>query len=265
MSVSRQPVLFIGHGSPMNAIERNRWSEALRELGSTLVRPEAILVVSAHWFVPGSWVTAQPLPATIHDFGGFPPALHAMQYPAPGAPGLAAAIADASGGRIRTTLEWGLDHGSWSVLCHLFPSADVPVLQLSIDQHATLPTHVAIGTQLARLRDRGVLVLGSGNVVHNLGHAFRAWRAGDHETPDWAARFDQEVETALIGDDRAGSLITLARSADAAMAHPTPEHYLPLLYAAAASDPDDHVDFPVTGFDMASLSMRSVRFQRRAD
>ncbi|WP_313916201.1 4,5-DOPA dioxygenase extradiol [Tahibacter sp.] len=265
MPAPRQPVLFIGHGSPMNAIERNRWSEALRQLGSTLARPEAILVVSAHWFVPGSWVTAQPQPATIHDFGGFPPALYEMRYPAPGAPQLATAIADASEGRIRTTTGWGLDHGSWSVLCHLFPSADVPVLQLSIDQHATLETHAAIGAQLAPLRDQGVLVLGSGNVVHNLGHAFRAWRAGDRATPDWAARFDRAVETAVLGVDRAGGVIAAAQNADAAMAHPTPEHFLPLLYAAAASAPDDRVDFPVTGFDMGSLSMRSVRFQRGAD
>ncbi len=265
MSTSRQPVLFIGHGSPMNAIEQNIWSEALRELGSTLARPEAILVISAHWFVPGSWVTAQPLPVTIHDFGGFPPALHAMQYPAPGAPQLAAAIADASEGRVRTTTEWGLDHGSWSVLCHLFPPADVPVLQLSIDQHATLQVHAAIGAQLKRLRDQGVLVLGSGNVVHNLGHAFRAWRAGDRATPDWAARFDGAVETALLGSDRVGGVIAAAQSADATMAHPTPEHFLPLLYAVAASDPDDRVDFPVTGFDMGSLSMRSVRLQCGAD
>ncbi len=262
MSASRQPVLFIGHGSPMNAIERNPWSEALRELGSTLARPEAVLVVSAHWFVPGSWVTAQPLPETIHDFGGFPPALHAMRYPAPGAPQLAADIADASDGRIRTTTEWGLDHGSWSVLCHLFPNADVPVLQLSIDQRATLPAHAAIGAQLARLRDQGVLVIGSGNVVHNLGHAFRAWRAGDHATPDWAARFDVAVETALLSGDRTGGIIAAAQNTDAAKAHPTPEHFLPLLYVAAASDPADRVDFPVTGFDMGSLSMRSVRFQQ---
>lgn len=258
--MSRQPVLFIGHGSPMNAIERNRWSRALRDVGATLPRPAAVLVVSAHWFVPGSWVTAQAAPATIHDFSGFPPALQAFRYPAPGVPALAAAIAAASGGRVRETTQWGLDHGSWSVLCHLFPAADVPVLQLSIDAHASVQQHAALGALLAPLREQGVLILGSGNIVHNLGHAFRAWRAGDASTPDWAARFDTAVEAALLGGERVEGVIAAAHSADAALAHPTPEHFLPLLYAAAASDGSDRVDFPVTGFDMGSLSMRSVRF-----
>lgn len=261
MTLSRQPVLFVGHGSPMNAIEHNRWSDALRALATTLPRPAAVLVVSAHWFVPGSWITAQAAPVTLHDFGGFPPELHAVQYPAPGAPALAEAIAQASGGRIRTTTDWGLDHGAWSVLTHLFPAADVPVLQLSIDQHASLAEHAALGAGLARWRDQGVLILGSGNIVHNLGHAFRAWRAGDTATPPWAERFDAAVADALHSDARVDGVIAAARDADATMAHPTPEHFLPLLYATAASDSADRVAFPITGFDMGSLSMRSVRFE----
>lgn len=263
-SLSRQPVLFIGHGSPMNAIEQNRWSLALQTFGASLRRPRAVLAVSAHWFVPGSWVTAQEWPETIHDFGGFPAELYAVRYPAPGDPALAAAIVDAAEGRIRATTEWGLDHGSWSVLRHLFPHADVPVLQLSIDQRATLAEHAALGARLAPLRDAGVLILGSGNIVHNLGHAFRAWRAGDTRTPDWAARFDATVAAALQGETRVDAVIRAAQSPDADPSHPTPEHFLPLLYAAGASDADDAVEFPVTGFDMGSLSMRSVCFRPRA-
>ncbi|HSX59790.1 MAG TPA: 4,5-DOPA dioxygenase extradiol [Tahibacter sp.] len=262
---TRQPVLFIGHGSPMNAIEQNRWSDALRALGTRLSRPAAVLVVSAHWLVPGSWVTAQAAPGTIHDFGGFPPELFAVRYPAPGAPALAESIAQASAGRIRTTTEWGLDHGCWSVLRHLFPQADVPVLQLSLDERATLAQHAELGASLAALRDQGVLILGSGNIVHNLGHAFRAWRAGDTATPDWAGRFDRAVATALQSADRVAATIAAAQQPDAAQSHPTPEHFLPLLYAVGASDARDRVEFPIEGFDMGSLSMRSVCFRSGAD
>lgn len=261
----RQPVLFIGHGSPMNAIESNRWSTAWGELGLRLPRPRAVLVVSAHWFVPGSWLTAQAQPPTIHDFGGFPDVLYAQRYAAPGAPGLAAEIAAASAGRIGLRTDWGLDHGSWSVLCHLFPAADVPVLQLSIDQGASLQQHIEIGAALTVWRDRGVLILGSGNVVHNLRHAFGAWRAGETTTPDWAQRFDATITAALQQPARAATVAAAFAGEDALRAHPTPEHFLPLLYAAAASDAQDRVEFPVEGFDMASLSMRSVLLRPRAD
>ena len=261
--LSRQPVLFIGHGSPMNAIEQNRWSEALLAFAPTLPRPRAILAVSAHWFVPGSWITAQEFPETIHDFGGFPPELYAVRYPAPGDPALAAAVAEASGGRIRTTTEWGLDHGSWSVLRHLFPQADVPVLQLSIDQRATLEEHAQLGAQLRALREKGVLILASGNIVHNLGHAFRAWRSGDTSTPDWAARFDEAIAAGVQSEARVDAVIGAAHKPEADQSHPTPEHFLPLLYAVGASDAEDRVEFPVTGFDMGSLSMRSVCFRPR--
>jgi 4,5-DOPA dioxygenase extradiol len=263
--LSRQPALFIGHGSPMNAIEQNHWSQALQTFARSLSRPRAIVAVSAHWFVPGSWVTAQEAPETIHDFGGFPAELYAVRYPAPGEPALAHAIAEASAGRIRTTTEWGLDHGSWSVLRHLFPQADVPVLQLSIDQRATLAQHAELGAQLASLRDDGVLILASGNITHNLGHAFRAWRSGDTATPDWAARFDGAIANALQADARVDAVIRVAHGADADQSHPTPEHFLPLLYAVGASDDRDRVEFPVTGFDMGSLSMRSVCFRPRSD
>jgi 4,5-DOPA dioxygenase extradiol len=262
MNTARQPVLFLGHGSPLNAIQDNRWSQALRQLAPELGRPRAILVVSAHYYEPGSRITAQAQPATIHDFGGFPPELHRLQYPAPGDPTLAARIAAASDGHIRPSSDWGLDHGSWSLLVHLFPAADIPVLELSLDSRASAQQHLALGARLAPLRDEGVLIIGSGNIVHNLGHAFRAWRNGDRETPDWAQRFDSAIETALASNQRE-AVAEVFDGPDGRMAHPTPEHFLPLLYAVGASDADDAVDFPIAGFDMGSLSMRSVRFQPR--
>lgn len=261
---ARLPVVFIGHGSPMNAIEDNRWSRALRELAPSLPKPRAILAVSAHYVEAGSRVTAQAQPRTIHDFGGFPPALYQVQYPAPGDPALAAQIAALNPARIQALDDWGLDHGSWSVLRHLYPAADVPVLQLSLDSRASADEHLALAEQLKPLREQGVLILGSGNITHNLGHAFRAWRAGDTRTPDWAARFDSAIAQALV-EGRRESIVEIFAGEDGRMAHPTSEHFLPLLYAVGASDADDRVDFPIEGFDMGSLSMRSVRFSPRAD
>jgi 4,5-DOPA dioxygenase extradiol len=254
------PVVFVGHGSPMNAIDDNRWSRGFRELGRGLPAPRAVLAVSAHWFVPGTFVTDNTQPETIHDFGGFPPALQQLLYPAPGDPELAGRVRQllgAHGAELRS--DWGLDHGTWSVLVHMLPSADVPVLQLSIDARLGPAEHIQIGRALAPLRDEGVLILGSGNVVHNLRDAFTNMRQGRTATPAWAAEFDHSVAQALDqrdADTLAGSLHgELGR-----MAHPTPEHYLPLLYAFGASAASDALDFPMDGFDAGSLSMRSVRF-----
>jgi 4,5-DOPA dioxygenase extradiol len=256
----RMPALFVGHGSPMNAIEDNEWARAFRALAAALPRPRGILAVSAHWFVPGTWATASPRPETIHDFGGFPEALYQVRYPAPGDPALARRAVELLAGRgAALSADWGLDHGTWSVLVHLRPAADVPVVQLSIDGRLPPADHLAMGEALAPLRDEGVLVLGSGNVVHNLRHAFSAWQRGDRATPEWARAFDEEVARAAAARD----LAALARAIggdDGRRAHPTPDHYLPLLYVAGASRPDDPVSFPVTGFDMGSLSMRAVRF-----
>ncbi|UXI70622.1 4,5-DOPA dioxygenase extradiol [Tahibacter amnicola] len=257
------PVLFIGHGSPMNAITDNYWSRALRELGRQLPVPRAILVVSAHWYESGSFVTAQAAPETLRDFGGFPPALYEMRYPAPGDPALARQVVALTGGRVDATTEWGLDHGSWSVLCHLFPEAAVPVVQLSLDMRLAPRDHVELGRQLSPLRDDGVLILASGNLVHNLAHALRAHRNGDICTPDWAQRFDTAAAAALQNGDQDFLLCALG-SVDGRQAHPTPDHFLPLLYAVGAARADDALDFPVTGFDMGSISMRSVRFARAA-
>jgi 4,5-DOPA dioxygenase extradiol len=256
---ARQPVLFVGHGSPMNALEDNVWSRGFRELGRSLARPRAIVAISAHWYVEGTFTTSSERPETIHDFGGFPDALYRIEYPAPGDPELARRVAALVGPRARPSAEWGLDHGTWSVLVHLRPAADVPVVQLSIDGRLPPAEHLAIGRSLAPLRDEGVLVLASGNVTHNLRHAFGAMATGETRTPEWARAFDAAAARALEQHDT-GHLVGALGSDEGRRSHPTPDHYLPLLYAAGASTGDERVSFPITGFDLASLSMRSVRF-----
>jgi len=259
-STSRMPVLFLGHGSPMNAIEDNEWSRGLRALAARLPRPRAILSVSAHWFVSGTFLGANERPETIHDFSGFPPALYAVRYPAPGDVALAQRVVRLLGpGRAAPSTDWGLDHGTWSMLLHLFPAADVPVVQLSLHQERTPAEHLALGRALAPLRDEGVLVMGSGNLVHNLGYAMRSSRRGDLSTPSWASAFDAEVARAVERHD----LDFLARAVEGEsgrMSHPTLDHYLPLLYAAGAAGGSGPIGFPVTGFDLGSLSMRSILF-----
>jgi 4,5-DOPA dioxygenase extradiol len=253
------PVAFIGHGSPMNAIEDNVWSRGFQAIGASLPKPSAVLAISAHWYIDGTAVTGQDLPPTIHDFGGFPEPLYEMQYPAKGDPELAKRVASLlAGHRAAVSLDWGLDHGTWSVLCHIRPDADCPVIQLSIDAKAPAQRHVEIGRALAPLRDEGVLILGSGNVVHNLRDAFMRMRTGEVRTPSWSADFDAAVVEGLDTRD-AERLASLIESKAAPQAHPTPEHYLPLLYAAGAAA-DDAPSYPITGFDLGSLSMRSVLF-----
>ena len=257
----RMPVLFVGHGSPMHAIEDNQWSRSFAALGQSLPRPRAILVISAHWYVQGSYLTGVDRPRTIHDFGGFPQALFEVQYPAPGNVDLA--------GRVRTLLgeeraaldtQWGFDHGTWCVLRLMYPQADIPVIQLSIDRRLRPQEHYDLARPLAELRDEGVLILGSGNIVHNLPHAFGQMRAGTQEKPTWATQFDSDVASALRQHD-ARALVAAWPSTDAGrMSHPTPDHWLPLLYAQAASVDTDDVTFPTQGFDMGSISMRQVRW-----
>jgi 4,5-DOPA dioxygenase extradiol len=248
----------VGHGSPMNAIEDNAWSRAFKQLGQELPKPRAILCVSAHWYGEGSLVTGNEQPETLHDFGGFPEALQQVQYPAKGDVALAERVAALVPGA-RLTNDWGLDHGTWSVLRHVRPAADCPVLQLSIDARLPGPRHWALGQALAPLRDEGVLILGSGNIVHNLRDAFGRMRRGDAQTPGWAAGFDADAERALSQHD-AAYLSHVHEDARGRDAHPTPEHYLPLLYAAGAASPTDRVSFPISGFDAGSLSMRAVRY-----
>lgn len=259
-TTSRQPSLFIGHGNPMNAIEDNRWSRAFQALGTVLAPPRAILCISAHWFVPGTFLSQGEHPATIHDFGGFPPELFEVEYPAPGSDALAAQVVELLGpARASLRGDWGLDHGTWSVLVHMRPRADVPVVQLSIDGRLPPAEHLALGRALAPLREEGVLVLGSGNVTHNLRHAFASMQRGVSEVPAWSAAFDADVARAAEQHDGAALVKLLATDAGR-MSHPTLDHFLPLLYSFGAARDDDTVQFPIEGFDMASLSMRAIQF-----
>ena len=253
------PALFIGHGNPMNALEPEPYGRAWRALGAGLPRPRAVLSVSAHWFGPGAAVTAMDRPRTIHDFGGFPPALYRVQYPAPGAPALAAEVRELLAPDAEVALDqgWGLDHGTWSVLVHLLPAADVPVVQLRIDEQLTASQHVRLAARLRPLRDDGVLILGSGNLVHNL-HTY-AWGRHPIEPYDWAVGF----ETRVRGLIDARQLEAAARAGEELpeghLAAPTPEHFLPLAYVLAQADAGDPVTFPVEGVDGGSVSMLSIQ------
>jgi len=253
------PVLFAGHGSPLNALADNRWSRGFAALADLAPRPTAVLAVSAHWYGDGTWLTGEARPRTIHDFSGFPPALSDVVYPAPGRPELAAHVRDLLGSdRADLRTDWGLDHGTWSVLTWTYPEADVPVVQLSLDRRLDVRQHFALGRALAPLRDEGVLILASGNVVHNLRDAFGRMRSGNADTPDWARRFDRAVADALAAHDTERLLALWPDTDDGRLAHPSPDHFLPLVYAAAAADDRDAVRFPVEGFDLGSLSMRCV-------
>lgn len=262
MASARTPALFVGHGNPMNALEANRWTSAWRTLGTELARPAAILAVSAHWYGPGAAVTATDTPRTIHDFAGFPEELARFRYPAPGSPALAEQVAGLlAPADVDLDLSWGLDHGTWSVLAHVVPAADIAVVQLRIDSGLSASEHLARAASLRPLRDEGVLILASGNAVHNLG--LLRWAELMGSAPpgppfDWAERFDSGVRTALAAGDLA-ALASLVDSADGRRAHPTPEHYLPLLYAAGAGHPGEPVSEAVSGLEAGSLSMLSFR------
>lgn len=255
--MARHPVLFVGHGSPMNAIEDNVFSRGHAALARLFPRPRAILAVSAHWESDGTFTTLDDPPATIHDFGGFPAELYAMRYPAPGEPALATRAAALTGGSAADGR--GLDHGTWSVLHRMYPGADVPVVQLSLDVRASAGEHLAMGHALAPLSDEGVLILASGNLTHDLRDAFSRLRRGDPSTPDWAALFDADVARALETRDEAW-LVRALDTSEGRRAHPTAEHWLPILYAFGASDGRGTASFPLTGFDLGSLSMRCVLF-----
>lgn len=256
--MSPMPAIFIGHGNPMNAIEENAWTRAWAALGESLPRPRAVLAISAHWYVPRTAVTAMEAPRTIHDFGGFPRELFAVRYPAPGDPALAERVAALlSPLPVARDLEWGLDHGTWSVLCRVYPSADVPVVQLSIDESQPADFHYELGKLLAPLRDEGVLVVGSGNLVHNL-HAY-AWGRHPVEPFDWAVRFEERARRCLLDGDDASLVSYESLGRDAMLSIPTPDHYLPLLYVVALRRKGERVTFPVEGVDGGSISMLSVR------
>ena len=255
----RMPAIFFGHGNPMNALHDNDWTRGWGALGRRLPRPRAVLAISAHWYLPGTAVTTAAQPRTIHDFGGFPRELYDVRYPAPGAPNLAERVrALLRPLEVRADSAWGLDHGTWSVLRHVFPAADVPVVQLSIDESPPPTFHYELGRSLRSLRDEGVLLIGSGNVVHNL-HSY-AWGRHPMEPFDWAKRFEQSARELIMRGDHASLVNYEALGRDAELSVPTPEHYLPLLYVLGASDEGDSVTFPVEGLDGGSISMLSVQF-----
>lgn len=253
------PTLFLAHGSPTNALPGSPYGSVLQAIGQALPRPRAIVMVSAHWRTRGVQIQASARPPTIHDFGGFGPELEAMQYPAPGSPELADELRELLADFNATlTEEWGLDHGAWSVLTHLYPKADVPVVQLGIARRLQNHEHYAVASKLQSLRDRGVLIVGSGNITHNLGELDWEGRGG---VMDWAREFDAHIDTALQHRDLpvllgfAGIDPALKRRA-----LPTDEHYIPLIYALGASREGELVSYPHVEMQMGSLSMRCVRF-----
>ena len=255
----RLPVIYFGHGNPMNAILENSCTDGWRSIGGSLPRPRAILCVSAHWYITSTRVTSMERPRTIHDFGGFPRELYEVQYPAPGDPVLARRVVEL----LRPTeailddQSWGLDHGTWSVLAHVFRDADIPVVQLSVDETQPPSFHYELGRKLAPLRDEGVLVIGSGNLVHNL-HAY-SWGRRPVEPFKWAVRFETEVRRLLEGHEHGPLVDYESLGPDALLSIPTPDHYLPLLYVIAGCTGDDDITYPVEGVDGGSISMLTVR------
>ena len=252
---SKMPVLFVGHGNPMNALEDNPFSRTWRTLGAMLPRPRAILCISAHWQTSGPQVTAMNTPPTIHDFGGFPQPLFDVRYAVPGSPQWAARIAQLDARYpIVADHAWGLDHGSWSVLCHMFPEADIPVLQLSLDTTRTPAQHYQFAKVLAPLRDEGVLIMGSGNIVHNLRQMIRR-----DEAYDWAIEIDQLVAQQIEAGNHAALIDYTHLHPRMLLAVPTVEHYLPLLYILALQTSTDSVSFFNETVTLGSMSMRGVQ------
>lgn len=259
-STERLPVLFLGHGSPMNAIEENEFTAGFRKVGSEITRPTAVLCISAHWETPGTFVTAMETPRTIHDFGGFPQALFDVQYPAPGSP----VLANETQSLVKKTSvgldeKWGLDHGAWSVIKHMYPNADVPVVQMSLDYRQSAQWHYDLAKELSALRRKGVLIVGSGNMVHNLGLV--AWDKLN-ETDfayDWAIEAGEKMKSSILSGDHSPLINFRSQGKAFNLAIPTPEHYLPLLYIMALQEKDEEVslfnDRPVAG----SLTMTSVK------
>jgi 4,5-DOPA dioxygenase extradiol len=252
------PAIFFGHGNPLNALLDNAYTKAWSQIGARLRRPRAVLSISAHWYVPRTAVTAMDMPRTIHDFGGFPQELYRVQYPAPGDSRLAHTVQ-----RLLAPLEvaadqrWGLDHGTWSVLHHVYPAADIPVVQLSIDETQPPAFHYDIGRRLRALRDDDVLVMGSGDLVHNL-HTY-AWGGHPVEPYDWAVRFEAAARALMVKGEHAPLVEYGSLGEDALRSIPTPDHYLPLLYVLGAGDEGEAVTFPVEGMDGGSVSMLAVQ------
>lgn len=255
MQNTRMPVLFVGHGSPMNAVEDNEFSQAWKQMGASLPTPRAILCISAHWETVGTSVTAMSQPKTIHDFYGFPPELFAMQYPAPGSPEFAEEVCSlVKHGAVQPDQKWGLDHGAWSVLVRIFPKAEFPVVQLSLDRTKSLQSHYDLGRELKPLRDQGVLIIGSGNLVHNLGQV--VW---DDIAFDWAQEFDGRVKDWILNDNHDPIIHYQDYGRPALLAVNSAEHYKPLLYILGLKDTADPVQFFTEKVTLGSISMRSLQ------
>jgi 4,5-DOPA dioxygenase extradiol len=252
------PAVFLGHGNPMNAISKNVYTDGWASIGKSIPCPKAVLAVSAHWYISTSAVTANLLPRTIHNFGGFPQELYRVKYPAPGNPELARRVIELLAPvSVGLDQSWGLDHGTWAVLTHVFPGADIPVIQLSIDETQRPMFHYELGKRLAALREEGVLVIGSGNLVHNL--SMYAWEKNGVPPFDWAVRFEKQVmELLLKGDD--AQVVSYERlGRDAMLSVPTPDHYLPLLYVLGLRKKKERISFPVQGIDGGSVSMLAIQ------
>jgi 4,5-DOPA dioxygenase extradiol len=252
------PAVFFDHGNPMNALRENSYTAAWRRLGQQMARPKSIVCISAHWYVPGTGVTVTTATKTIHDFGGFPPELHEVQYPAPGDPELAQRVKQMLA-PVTVVLDenWGLDHGTWSVLKHVYPDAYIPVVQLSIDATQPASFHFEVGKKLAPLRGEGTLILGSGNLVHNL---YRyTWGRSMPEPYDWAIRFETIARELMIAGEYAPLIDYERLGPDAILSIPTPEHFLPLLYVLATSQASEDLSFPAEGFDGGSISMLTAK------
>lgn len=252
------PAIFFGHGNPMNALLNNRYTEGWQLIGKRTPKPKAILSISAHWFVPETGVTIGTAPRTIHDFGGFPRELYEVLYPAPGDPDLARRV-QAMLAPLPVKLDnlWGLDHGTWSVLRHVYPDADIPVVQLSIDETQPPPFHFEIGRKLAPLREEQVLIVGSGNLVHNL-HAY-AWGRHMPDPYDWAVSFETEAKQMMIAGEYKPLIDYEKLGREAMLSIPTPDHYLPMLYVIATRQQGEEVTFPIQGVDGGSISMLTVQ------
>ena len=259
MILNRAPVLFIGHGSPLNAIEDNPFTQTLQKLNSVYPNPKAILCISAHWMTEGTWLTHMPNPKTIHDFYGFPESLFSIQYPAPGSPKLAEFIAEKildSKAHLDDEM-WGFDHGTWSVLKYLYPKANIPVIQLSLHMEEAPEYHYRLGKCLRALRDQGVLIIGSGNVVHNL--KMLKWEV-DPTPYNWAIEFDEWIKQRLLSRDVNEIVNNFLSTHSGKLSTPTTEHYLPLLYALGASDENDKIKFEYEEIQNGSISMRTISF-----
>jgi 4,5-DOPA dioxygenase extradiol len=256
----KQPLVFIGHGSPMNALEDNAFTKSLNALGTNLLehnRPKAVLCVSAHWLTRGTFVNIAEKPATIHDFGGFPQALFDIEYPAAGSPEFGTQAANLVTGASPTT-DWGLDHGAWTVLRHVFPKADVPVFQMSIDYYKPMSYHFELAGQLDKLREKGVLIIGSGNVVHNLEMSFRRLSEGNPAPYDWAVEFDTWVKT-KIEDCNWKDLADYDKQKGGMLAAPTPDHYAPLMYIMGLAKQNESIQQLYESVEYGGLSMRTFR------